>query len=322
MIIFSLKGNNYLVIFLFLMMISNYLVVAGKYFFFEKDSISSAPINYEILDNSSKDFSLKEIESDSITLSNEMLGIFEKYNFTIESFIDNSYENLIVFSSLPDDFLLIEPARLKKNLFIKTILPIVFLENERVLAERKKILEWWTETDGEQINKEFWPEWLKKISQKYSFDGDNIGNLLMRIDIIPISLAISQAAIESGWGSSRYAREGNAIFGQYTYDNETGLIPKDRSDEKTFLIKKFLTLSDSVESYIKNLNTHNAYSDFRKRRKDLRMNGENISGDRLSEKLLNYSERRDLYILDIKEVIKINNFLKFDKIYKTQKLIN
>ena len=265
---------------------------------------------------------MKEIESDSITLSNEMLGIFEKYNFTIESFISNSYENLIVFSSLPDDFLQLEPTRLKKNLFIKTILPIIFLENERVLAERKKILEWWTETDGEQINKEFWPEWLKKISQKYSFDGENIGNLLMRIDIIPISLAISQAAIESGWGSSRYAREGNAIFGQYTYDNETGLIPKDRSGDKTFLIKKFLTLSDSVESYIKNLNTHNAYSDFRKQRKDLRMNGENISGDLLSEKLLNYSERRELYVKDIKEVMKINNFLKFDKIYKTQKLMN
>ncbi len=304
------------------MIISNYLVVAGRYFFFEKDSISSVPIIYEILDNNSKEFSLKETESDSITLSNEMLGVFERYNFTIESFINNSYENLVVFSSLPEDFLELEPARLKKSLFIKTILPIIFLENERVLAERKKILEWWTETDGEQIKREFWPDWLKKISQKYSFDGENMGNLLMRTDIVPISLALSQAAIESGWGSSRYAREGNAIFGQYTYDPETGLIPADRAEEKKFLIKKFLTLSDSVESYIKNLNTHDAYSDFRKLRKDLRMNGENISGDRLSEKLLNYSERRDLYILDIKEVIKINNFLKFDKIYKTQKLIN
>ncbi len=303
-------------------MISNYLVVAGKYFFFDKDSISSVPINYEILKNNSDNFSFKEMESDSVTLSDEMLGVFQRYNFSVESFINNSYENLVVFSSLPEDFLELEPVRLKKNLFIKTILPIIFLENERVLADRKKILEWWTATDGEQIRKEFWPEWLKKISQKYSFDGENMGNLLMRIDIVPISLAISQAAIESGWGSSRYAREGNAIFGQYTYDAKLGLIPKDRSDEKKFLIKKFLTLSDSVESYIRNLNTHDAYSNFRKLRKDLRMNGENITGDLLSEELLNYSERRELYIKDIKKVMEINNFFKFDKIYSTKRLIN
>ena len=304
------------------MMLSNYVIVAGKYFFIEKNSVRFVPINYEILDNNSDDFSMKEIESDSITLSDEMLGIFERYNFTIENFMNNSYENLIIFSSLPEDFLELEPARLKKSLFIKTILPIIFLENEKVLLERKKILEWWTETDGEQIKKEFWPEWLKKISQKYLFDGENMGNLLMRIDIIPISLALSQAAVESGWGSSRYAREGNAMFGQYTYDAKSGLVPKNRSEEKTFLIKKFLTLSDSVESYIRNLNTHNAYSDFRKLRKNLRMNGESISGDLLSEKLLNYSERRELYIGDIKEVMKTNNFIKFDKIYKTQKLVN
>ena len=322
MILPFLKGYNNLVILLLFMMLSNYVIVAGKYFFIEKNSVRFVPINYEILDNNSDDFSMKEIESDSITLSDEMLEIFERYNFTIENFMNNSYENLIIFSSLPEDFLELEPARLKKSLFIKTILPIIFLENEKVLLERKKILEWWTETDGEQIKREFWPEWLKKISQKYLFDGENMGNLLMRIDIIPISLALSQAAVESGWGSSRYAREGNAMFGQYTYDAESGLVPKNRSEEKTFLIKKFLTLSDSVESYIRNLNTHNAYSDFRKLRKNLRMNGESISGDLLSEKLLNYSERRELYIGDIKEVMKTNNFIKFDKIYKTQKLVN
>jgi len=322
MILPFFKGYNNLVIFLLFMMISNYVIVAGKYFFIEKNSVKFVPINYEILDNNSEDFSMREIESDSITLSDEMLGIFERYNFTIESFMNNSYENLIIFSSLPEDFLELEPARLKKSLFIKTILPIIFLENEKVLLERKKILEWWTETDGEQIKREFWPEWLKKISQKYSFDGENMGNLLMRIDIIPISLALSQAAVESGWGSSRYAREGNAMFGQYTYDAESGLIPKNRSEEKTFLIKKFLTLSDSVDSYIRNLNTHNAYSDFRKLRKNLRMNGESISGDLLAEKLLNYSEKRELYIEDIKKVMRTNNFIKFDKIYKTQKLVN
>mgnify|MGYP007000237164 len=90
------------------------------------------------------------------------------------------------------DFLDIESVQLKKDLFIKTILPIVFLENEKVLEERNKILQWWTETEGGEIDKDFWPEWLKSIVEKYSFEGENIGNLLMSVDIVPISLALSQ----------------------------------------------------------------------------------------------------------------------------------
>ena len=296
------------------MMISNYLVVAGKYFFFEKDSISSVPINYEILDNSSEDFSLKEIETDSITLSNEMLGIFEKYNFTIESFVDNSYENLIVFSSLPDDFLLIEPTRLKKNLFIKTILPIVFLENERVLAERKKILEWWTETEGEFVSREFWPDWLERLGNEYNYEGENIGDLLMRVDIIPISMAISQAVVESGWGTSRYSREANAIFGQYTFDESSGILPEKREENKKHFIKKFLSISESVSSYIKNLNTHFAYEELRKKRRELRMDGKTLTGEELINYLSKYSERGKDYLADLQSLLLENDFARFDNL--------
>ena len=295
-------------------MISNYLVVAGKYLFFEKDSISSVPINYEILNNSSEDFSLKEIESDSIILSNEMLGIFEKYNFTIESFVDNSYENLIVFSSLPDDFLLIEPTRLKKNLFIKTILPIVFLENERVLAERKKILEWWTETEGEFVSREFWPDWLERLGNEYNYEGENIGDLLMRVDIIPISMAISQAVVESGWGTSRYSREANAIFGQYTFDESSGILPEKREENKKHFIKKFLSISESVSSYIKNLNTHFAYEELRKKRRELRMDGKTLTGEELINYLSKYSERGKDYLADLQSLLLENDFARFDKL--------
>ena len=316
------KSNFYIFSFLIFLMVSNYLIVIGKYLFFDKNTNDSVPINYEIFGSKNVEDNMREIESDSINLSNEMFEIFENYNFSIDSFLDSSYENIVVFSSLPEDFLDIESVKLKKDLFIKTILPIVFLENEKVLEERNKILQWWTETEGGEIDKDFWPEWLKSIVEKYSFDGENIGNLLMSVDIVPISLALSQAAIESGWGTSRYARDGNAIFGQYTYDEEVGLLPKERSDGKKYLIRKFSNISESTASYIKNLNTHSAYIEFREVRKKLRMNGERMDGGLLAEELINYSERKNLYIQDIKDMIKANHFERFDDIYTSKSLIN
>ena len=316
------KSNFYIFSFLIFLMVLNYLIVIGKYLFFDKNSNNSVPINYEIFGSKNIEDNMREIESDSINLSNEMFEIFENYNFSIDSFLDSSYENIVVFSSLPEDFLDIESVKLKKDLFIKTILPIVFLENEKVLEERNKILQWWTETEGGEIDKDFWPEWLKSIVEKYSFEGENIGNLLMSVDIVPISLALSQAAIESGWGTSRYARDGNAIFGQYTYDEEVGLLPKERSDGKKYLIRKFSNISESTASYIKNLNTHSAYIKFREVRKKLRMNGERMDGGLLAEELINYSERKNLYIQDIKDMIKANHFERFDDIYTSKSLIN
>lgn len=316
------KSNFYIFSFLIFLMVLNYLIVIGKYLFFDKNASNSVPINYEIFGSKNIEDNMREIESDSINLSNEMFEIFENYNFSIDSFLDSSYENIVVFSSLPEDFLDIESVKLKKDLFIKTILPIVFLENEKVLEERNKILQWWTETEGGEIDKDFWPEWLKSIVEKYSFDGENIGNLLMSVDIVPISLALSQAAIESGWGTSRYARDGNAIFGQYTYDEEVGLLPKERSDGKKYLIRKFSNISESTASYIKNLNTHSAYIKFREVRKKLRMNGERMDGGLLAEELINYSERKNLYIQDIKDMIKANHFERFDDIYTSKSLIN
>ena len=215
----------------------------------------------------------------------------------------------------------VEPASARKELFVKTILPIIFFENEKVLEERNKILEWWTATEGELIKRDYWPDWLENISTKYSYEGENIGDLLMSVDIIPISLAVSQAAIESGWGTSRYAREGNAVFGQYTYKKDLGILPKERPEEENFLIRKFQTISDSTASYIKNLNTHDAYKGFRENRKKIRMNGEKISGISLVKYLVNYSERKEDYIKDIEQMIQDNDFQDFDNIYNLN-LIN
>ena len=312
------KKNSYVILTIILFVLMNYAVVITKNIFFEKEKYN--PINYDILESNNKSINEKQ-GSEFISSAEEMFKIFEEQNFSRDSFLNNTYDSLIVFSSLPEDFMTVEPASARKELFVKTILPIIFFENEKVLEERNKILEWWTATEGDLIKRDYWPDWLENISTKYSYEGENIGDLLMSVDIIPISLAVSQAAIESGWGTSRYAREGNAVFGQYTYKKDLGILPKERPEEENFLIRKFQTISDSTASYIKNLNTHNAYKGFRENRKKIRMNGEKISGMSLVKYLVNYSERKEDYIKDIEQMIQDNDFQDFDNIYNLN-LIN
>ena len=296
------------------LVLSSYLFKASSFFFSDRNNLGKQPVNYNILETLNNDNLLGE-KSDFISLSNEMIEIFDKNEFTINNFVEGKIKKMIIFSSLPDDFMEIKPIKLRKDLFIKSMIPIIFIENEKVLIDRKKILNWWTETEGEEIAREFWPDWLIGTSDLYNFDGENIGDLLKRVDIIPISLALSQAVIESGWGTSRYAREGNAIFGQYTFDEDSGLIPEKREKKDKHLIKKFGSLNLSVRSYIKNLNTHNAYAGLRKKRRDLRMEGSLITGHKLLPFLYNYSERGKDYITDLTKLIDENNFKKFDNVY-------
>ena len=186
----------------------------------------SERVNYSILGKEeAKKYPSKETV-DYINEANEMIGIFQKYNFSVDSFLSNQKSNLIIFSSLPQDFMSIEPVKERKNLFINTLLPIIFIENKKIIDDRKKILEWWRESEGDVYSRDFWPSWLFELSEKYDSEEANLGNLLMRVDVVPISLALAQAAIESGWGTSRYLREGNSIYGQYTFDKDKGIIPE------------------------------------------------------------------------------------------------
>ena len=274
----------------------------------------STSINYIVQDKEIVKNSSKYGTFDYISQAREMIDIFKKYDFTIDSFIKDKSANLIIFSSLPKDFMDINSVSERKNLFINTLLPIAFIENLKILDDRKRILDWWSQSNGETYQREFWPSWLYNVSDKYDYEGSNIGELLMRVDIVPLSLALAQAAIESGWGTSRYLREGNALYGQYTFDKSLGLKPQDRDKGEDFYVRKFINLSDSTRSYLKNINTHNAYVKFRQERGTLRMNGDTLTGLSLSRFLDNYSERRSAYVADIKTIIETNNFMKFDKV--------
>ena len=291
-------------------------VAVGFYSSFNKSKQSkSTQINYTIENMKFNDETLKSKSVDYISQADEMLEIFKKYEFSVDSFLNDESANLIIFSSLPDDFMEIKSVNERKKLFINTLLPIIYSENLKILEDRKKILDWWNESQGENFSRDFWPSWLFELSEKYETSDSNLGNLLMKVDVIPISMALAQAAIESGWGTSRYLREGNAIYGQYTFEKDKGIRPERRESNEKFFIKKFSNLSESTRSYFKNINTHRAYVDFREERKKLRMNGVKLSGVKLVKFLTSYSERREEYVKDVENIIQSNNFMKFDNSY-------
>ena len=291
-------------------------LAVGFYSSFNKSKQSkSTQINYTIENMKFNDETSESKSVDYISQADEMLEIFKKYEFSVDSFLNDESANLIIFSSLPDDFMEIKSVNERKKLFINTLLPIIYSENLKILEDRKKILDWWNESQGENFSRDFWPSWLFELSEKYETSDSNLGNLLMKVDVIPISMALAQAAIESGWGTSRYLREGNAIYGQYTFEKDRGIRPERRESNEKFFIKRFSNLSESTRSYFKNINTHRAYVDFREERKKLRMNGVKLSGVKLVKFLTSYSERRDEYVKDVENIIQSNNFMKFDNSY-------
>ena len=205
----------------------------------------------------------------------------------------------------------------KKIKFIKTVLPIIAFENHKILLERKKLL---------NIKKFLLLEktlnnedliYLKKISKKYKISSINkhkidlINELLFNVNIIPNSIVLAQAANESGWGKSRFAREYNALFGQYTYDENNGVVPFEREEGKKHLIKHFISIDKSVESYFKNINSHYAYKKFRKLRSQINDLNNDLNIKILTQTLDVYAED-ELYVDTINKIIDTNNFNQFN----------
>ena len=171
----------------------------------------------------------------------------------------------------------------KKAKFIQTLLPLIAHQNEKILNQRKNIfnIKYILETENTLTNKQV--KYIVELAENYNLKSKNkhkidlINELLISVNIIPNSIVLAQAANESGWGTSRFAKEYNALFGQYTYDKNDGVIPIKRDKGKKHLIKNFSSFEKSVESYFRNINSHYAYEKFRQIRsrihpKDLRSN--------------------------------------------------
>ncbi len=155
--------------------------------------------------------------------------------------------------------------------------------------------------------------WLRQKLRDYKVKKSDMKELSLRMDIVPTSIALAQAAKESGWGTSRFALEGNAIFGQWTW-NGKGIEPLERSGEQTHKILKFPILRASVKAYITNLNTHNGYKDFRNKRLKLRKSNKRLKGLDLIHKLDNYAQTGKEYTIILEKIIRQNSLYDFENV--------
>ena len=203
----------------------------------------------------------------------------------------------------------------KKN-FIANLFPVIHSANQDIIEKRNIFFEIEKKIQSNNLNV-LEAAILKKLFNEYKVKNNDLAELKKRIDIVPISLAIAQAAIESGWGTSRFAQEGNAYFGQKIIGMKVAGIRPTDSENPLIKVRIFKNLNDSVKAYLNNLNTHFAYKNFRKSRNELRSFGKTLEGEVLANQLKKYSELGNEYIINVQEIIKKNNLSKFDFIEYT-----
>ncbi len=254
--------------------------------------------------------SVDEVTLPDLNLKTEtVLNLFKDVEYDLGQVRTKKVVKPIYFTQFPKDLDALKNTKLKKETFIKIVLPLIVAENERILADREKLILLTDKkftTDPEK-------QWLRQKLMEYKVKKGNLKELLLRMDIIPTSIALAQAAKESGWGTSRFALEGNAIFGQWTWSGQ-GIAPLDRASNKNHKILKFPILRASVKAYKNNLNTHKSYSKFRQKRTDLRKKNKKISGLELTDTLNNYAQTGSEYTKILNKIIRQNRLTDFEPV--------
>ncbi len=238
-----------------------------------------------------------------------VLSLFEDVEYDLNRVRYEKTVKPIYFTQFPKDLDEIQSVQLKKETFIKIVLPLIVAENEKILDDRfklKNIISKRITTDQEK-------QWLRQKFLEYKVKKSNIEELKIKMDIIPASIALAQAAKESGWGTSRFALEGNAIFGQWTW-NGKGIEPLLKDKSKTHKILRFPILRASVKAYKNNLNTHKGYTKFREKRKNLRDRNKKISGLDLAKTLGNYAQAGSEYTKILAQIIIQNRLMDFEPV--------
>ena len=218
-----------------------------------------------------------------------------------------------LYGAFPSYYYKIKNIKAQKKAFADILLPLIENENQKILKIRKKVINIFNDPYFMLNNQKiaFLAEIAKKYKIKNIFDKDEY---LKKIDIIPPSIVLAQAAIESGWGKSRFVREANNIFGHWTYSNK-GLKPKSKYKhiKITYSLRIFPSIEDSLAAYMLNLDRNRAYKKFREKRKELREKNETIEGLKLVYTLRNYSQLKEKYVKRLEKLIKSNNWDKFDQ---------
>jgi Bax protein len=246
--------------------------------------------------------------TDSVRLSAITIEeLFKSTNYSLEDVRKNKLVKPISLTILPSEIKKIENTNKRKNFFIQIILPLIIKENNNIKMDRKKlftILNKSKNTRGET-------NWLNSKFKQYGVANKDLSTLKIRMDEVPVSMTIAQAAKETGWGTSRFAQEGNALFGQWTWSGD-GIKPSQADNNSTHKVMKFKVLQASVRAYHRNLNTHSTYKNFRSVRAELRDEGKKLDSMILSEYLNKYAETGIEYVRVLQQIIKQNNLTDFD----------
>tara|TARA_B100000963_G_scaffold341413_1_gene341076 strand:- start:6 stop:1169 length:1164 start_codon:yes stop_codon:yes gene_type:complete len=256
-------------------------------------------------------FSFDEIPTDTVRLSaSTVKELFKDTEYDLNEIRKSKLVKPIKLSLLPEEIRKIESTKEKKKLFLEIILPLVLEENNRIKLDRIKLFR----VLNKKNNSNSETRWLNSKFKQYGVVNKDLSTLKIRMDEIPVSLALAQAAKETGWGTSRFAIEGNALFGQWTFSGEgikpAGADPSDGSHK----VMKFKVLKASVRAYQRNLNTHNSYREFRKVRALMRERDQKLDSLNLADYLDKYAATGVEYTKIIKKIIEQNSLQDFDKV--------
>ena len=253
-------------------------------------------------------FSLNNLENDSVRLNASTIKqLFEDTGYNLNDVRKKKLVKPVALTLLPQEIKMIENSKKRKEFFIQIVLPLIIEENNNIKLDRNTLFTIINKSNNSNSEK----QWLEKKYKQYGVKSGDLSYLKIRMDEIPVSLAIAQAAKETGWGTSRFALEGNALFGQWTWSGE-GLKPKEAKEGENHKVMKFNILQASVRAYQRNINTHSTYKDFRKARAKLRDSNKPLDSIVLSKYLNKYAETGNQYVEVLQKIIKQNKLQDFD----------
>ena len=257
---------------------------------------------YDILEENNSEINLVRYTTSEIN------ALFKEVKYDLKEVRDTKLVKPIDIGLLPIEIKNISNTKKRKEMFIKIVLPLIVKENNKIRIDRKRLFTILNKSSNTDLEK----KWLEKKYKQYGVRRNDLSTLKIRMDEIPASLAIAQAAKETGWGTSRFAIKGNALFGQWTWSGE-GLKPKNAEKGEEHKVMKFHSLQLSVRAYLRNLNTHSSYKNLRKARTALRHRNKSLDSIVLSNHLDKYAETGTEYISVLQKIITQNNLKDFDE---------
>ena len=244
-------------------------------------------------------FNLNDLETDTVRLNASTIKqLFDETDYKLKDVREKKLVKPVALTLLPAEIKMIDNTKKRKEFFIQIILPLILKENNNIRVDRKRLFNIINKSNNTELEK----KWLSQKYKQYGIPSKDLSVLKIRMDEIPVSLAIAQAAKETGWGTSRFALEGNALFGQWTWSGE-GLKPKESEKSEGHKVMKFNVLQASVRAYHRNLNTHSSYQEFRFARAKLRDQGKELDSLILSEFLDEYAETGEKYVEVLQKII-------------------